>query len=43
MNGKISNKIEGKFKIVSKIGYPIINQEYSKNKLKLFFKNELIN
>ena len=29
--------------LLKKIGYPIINQQYSKNKLKLFFKNELMN
>ena len=29
--------------LLKKVGYPMINQEYSKNKLKFFFKNELMN
>ena len=29
--------------LLKKIGYPVINNHYKKNKLELFFKNELIN
>ncbi len=36
-----SNKIS--LVLLKKIGYPIINQEFSKKRLKLFLKNELMN
>jgi len=36
-----SNKIS--LVLLKKIGQPVINQEYNKNQLKIFFKNELIN
>ena len=36
-----SNKIN--LVLLKKIGKPLINQGYSKNKLNLFFKKELIN
>ena len=29
--------------LLKKTGYTLINQEYSKNRLKFFFKNELMN
>ena len=35
-----SNKIN--LVLLKKIGYPLVNQEYSKNRLKLFLKNELV-